>query len=86
MKKTTRTSPLSMHHEGHIMHVGFHFIMKESTRALPKTTTMHHEGKLSRGGFLYSTRTSAFPETTLHNEGNLTHAISPSITSINTLP
>ena len=79
MKESTRTSPLPMHHEGNLVHASFHSIMKESTRALPKTTTMHHEGKLACVSFPYSTRTSVFPKTTLHRERNLMHASFPSI-------
>jgi hypothetical protein len=53
--------------------------VKESTSALPKTTTLNHEGKLTRARFTYSSSTSPLLKTTLNHEGNLMYARFPSI-------
>lgn len=62
MKESTKTRPLSMHHEINITHASFPSNMKESTTALEKTKTLHHEGKLTCTKFPYITRTCAFPK------------------------
>ena len=61
--------------------------------ALPKITlhceanplprnTLHHEEKLAPFRLPCDTSTSALPKATLHREGNLTHAIFPSIVKV----
>jgi hypothetical protein len=85
MKESTRTSPLSMHHEGNLTHIVFPSIVKESTSALQKNTKLHHEGNLACASFPYIPKTNTMAKTTLHIECNLTHDRSHSITSTNGL-
>ena len=71
------------------MNARFPSIMKETRRkSLLPTTTLNRQGKyncvakkgkLACASFPYSTSTSALSKTTLHREGNITHAIFPSI-------
>ena len=56
-----------------------HWIIKQSTIAFPKTTTPCPKGKLACVSFPYIISTSALSKTAVRHEGNITHAIFPSI-------
>ena len=59
-------SKTTLHYAGNLTHASLSSIIKESTSALT-TTTLNHEGNIAHANFLFNTRTSVLPKTTLRH-------------------